>query len=183
MIQANRSPKATARAMLLTPGDFPDASWRQQWTRTRPMGTTGEDFAKRIQYKRPERFSAWRAFTGRDPQRWLWNQVLVFASSEDAVALLPTIMEKSIRNPRYKQLVIRANVKEEFFLEGFDGTWAHETLSTGSKGRTLWCLLAGAFRNIVCVTSYSALGEDAKWDDLEMLCQIQRSRILSVLGG
>ena len=180
MAQLGRKPGrfATLDALLDT-ADLPGDGWRQLDQRSWRAGEIdrGASWAKNA--RAAGSIVGWRSFQQAQPRRWLWTQMVVLPSPQDARAALDSLAGAGLRNLRARVRVTADRDVAAPVVPGASAIRAREQLTDGRGGAGRVLMLS--LLKDRALTVLAASGTDGAWDwaDLTAIAESQVRR----LGG
>ena len=171
--------------MLPKASDLPGVNWMRMDQRTFLIGLIGPDSDRAIRAREMKSVSAVRFFEQLNESRWLWAQVIPWASEEDASAFLddPTFA----RNPRFdqaKMTVTSERQVSDVAVPGSSATCAREQEVTGRIGEAGNKTVMGTVGPVSFIVNASALGQASwTWDEVVAVATKMVERIRQSLDS
>jgi len=182
---AQIGPKAARHeslSMLLEPSQLPGAGWTLLDQRSWRTGFTSKpsEAARRARHAR--RFSAIRSFELAAASRWVWVEVMPFATAADAEAALPSLPTLFVSNPRAKVTVTgERRLEPDEIAEMADYPFVYEQTTSGEHGPSASRYAAGTVRHVVFIVATSAFGEGWSWTEVASVAASQVAGIRNVI--
>jgi hypothetical protein len=84
-----------------------------------------------LRARRAGTFTVWRSFSQSATSRWMWADVIPYASVTDAGSIVPTVLLHAVPNRRARVTVTEEREVEGQQVPGVTNSWVYEQLTTG----------------------------------------------------
>jgi hypothetical protein len=182
---AQIGPKAARResmSMLLEPSQLSPAGWTALDERSWRTGFTSKPSEAARRARRARTFSAIRSFELAAESRWLWIEVMPFAASADAEAVLPSLPTLFVSNPRAKVTVTsERRLQPDEIPEMAGNPFVYEQVTSGEHGPSAARYAAGAVGHVVFIVATSESGDGWSWAEVASVAASQVTKIRNVM--
>lgn len=184
---AQIGPKSARReslSMLLESSQLPGAGWTVLDQRSWRTGFTSKTGEAARRARRARRFSAIRSFELAAQSRWVWVEVMPFATAVDAEAVLPSLPTLIVNNPRAKVTVTgERRLGPDEVAEMAQYPFVYEQATAGEHGPSASRYAAGTVGHVVFIVATSEYGEGWSWAEVASVAASLVARIRNVMEG
>ena len=179
LAQLGRKPeKDKSIAVLISADGLPSDGWKVLDQRTWRIGSVGSSTPWGDRAHEAGGIVAWRSFA-QGESRWLWTQVLPYASPEDADSALqalpgPGSFMKNLRSQ--VQPTAEPRLLLDFEIPNTDGSLAIEQETDGPRGPTASRIAAGRVGSTVFACAFSGV-EPWPWTEVVEIAALQARQI------
>ena len=173
--------KKRSSDMVLEVAQLPGDRWIVLDQRSWRTGVSGIQTEEVIRAREAGSWSWLRSFQQSEPERWLWLQVVPFASSADAHAAIASVRSALLPNPRAKVSVEREGVLDGSTV-GLPHPWVFEQQTKGPSGVSNALYVADTEETVLYVVACSSLDGGWEWPEVGDLAALQSERIRARLG-
>jgi hypothetical protein len=177
-----RSVRMSSLAMLLDESELPDADWTLLHERSWRTGAGGMKSEEVRAAHRIGTFTAIRLFEHVFRNRWVWIEVMPFASAQDAQSAVPKIRTGLVSNPNATVTVIEERTIEDQEVPGLAHPLVFEQVTTGRNGRGAARYIGGHVDRVLFLVSTSASEAGWPWNEVTSLASLQCLKIQNALN-
>ena len=182
---AQIGPQAARReslSMLLETSQLPGAGWAVLDQRSWRTGFTSKTGEAARRARRARRFSAIRSFELAAESRWVWVEVMPFATAADAEAVLPRLPTLIVSNPRAKVTVTgERRLGPDEVADMAEYPFVYEQATSGEQGPSASRYAAGTVGHVVFIVATSEYGEGWAWAEVASVAEPLVARIRNVI--
>lgn len=175
----NWSQRQESKAMLLEPSELPGDGWKVSGGRSWRPGFDDYRDERSQRARLTGEYISLRYFEQPKNLRWLWTQVLPFASEEDAIDALPHLPGRMNRNS--ERAFAESKIIGDLRVADVAHSIVFEESSTGLAGPGVGKYVCGNVNHIVFVVGCAMLGDEWPWSDVIVLAELQARKVESCL--
>jgi hypothetical protein len=165
--------------MLLEKHELPGDGWKVTGGRTWRPGYGANPNERYQRANRTGEFIALRFFEQSDSGRWLWTQVMPFASPLDAIEALSDLPDIVKGNPQ--RSVTMTKTIEDQSIESVTHSLFFEQSSTGIEGPGVERFVAGSIERVVFTVACSKFNEAWPWSEVSVIAVNQANKIRKIV--
>jgi hypothetical protein len=162
--------------LLLDESELPQGPWIVTANRSWRSGLVGRSTEISRNARRAGTFTALRRFRQETPDRYLFLEVMVLASAEDARLALPQLRERMVMHPG--RTLLSERQVEGLEVPGVDRPWLYEmSVQPKAKKRSSEKLIGASISHVVFAVIASGFDDGWEWRDVTPVASAQAAKI------